>query len=349
MADDTPTPPSPMQLPGTAFQPMQNVLPPTSPVQPQGVDPNEALSQSMLQASQLGQQTYGEAIQRQRALADAVSQLQQQQSALPIPKMGYQPQFQSPSGKGVLGGIGAVLGDIGKGALLGLGATGPGEAVQGAIYGPGVRQYREKSGQLAQQIQELQNQQQREEGVLTSAGQLQYKPYMAQAQNTRAGAAMMNAQTKAAYEPERLRLEQRNQDLKKQVADGRITVDMARQQMERDINDSHNRTLITVMGMSTDQRDRDAQIQAYETEHKLNTDHWLLGLTDLLPTPPSQRTTTPPGPTAPGSKPKAPAPAKPAAQAKGGAQEVTATGPNGHKIAYRGGRWVDAASGKPIQ
>jgi hypothetical protein len=33
----------------------------------------------------------------------------------------------------------------------------------------------------------------------------------------------------------------------------------------------------------------------------------------------------------------------------GGQQEVTATGPGGHKIAYRGGKWVDAATGNPIQ
>ena len=34
-------------------------------------------------------------------------------------------------------------------------------------------------------------------------------------------------------------------------------------------------------------------------------------------------------------------------QAGGG--EVTATGPNGHKIIVRGGRWVDAQTGQPIQ
>ena len=32
-----------------------------------------------------------------------------------------------------------------------------------------------------------------------------------------------------------------------------------------------------------------------------------------------------------------------------GAREISATGPNGHKIVVRGGRWVDAATGQPIQ
>jgi hypothetical protein len=46
-----------------------------------------------------------------------------------------------------------------------------------------------------------------------------------------------------------------------------------------------------------------------------------------------------------GMKGKANFPSQPTQQ-KG---EVTATGPNGHKIAVRGGKWVDAATGNPIQ
>jgi hypothetical protein len=69
-----------------------------------------------------------------------------------IPKMGYQPNFQP------MDSAGHVLGDIGKALLLGLSATGPGRAVEGAVYGPRVRQYEAGQQQKAQQIEALKSQ-----------------------------------------------------------------------------------------------------------------------------------------------------------------------------------------------
>lgn len=93
------------------------------PQQPQQAQPQgpQDLNSSLLQSSEDARRLMAEQITRVRALSDQASALRQQQGALPMPKMGYQPNFQP------MDSFGHVMGDIGKGLLLGLSATGPGQ------------------------------------------------------------------------------------------------------------------------------------------------------------------------------------------------------------------------------
>jgi hypothetical protein len=118
------------------------VLPPTSQ-QPQQSPDMMGLMQRLAEQYQIP------AMQKEMQTANQMTPLTQ---AAPIPQMGYHPNFQP------MDSAGHVLGDVGKALLLGLSATGPGRAVQGAIYGPRVREYEAGQKQKAQQIEALKTQ-----------------------------------------------------------------------------------------------------------------------------------------------------------------------------------------------
>jgi hypothetical protein len=131
-------------------------MPQTSPVQPQGAMPQPQSAPAMPQGadlmglmSQIAQQYQMPAMAGEMGIAKQMGPLTQE---APIPKMGYQPEFQPITGQGPGGDIKNLLGDVGKALLLGLSATGPGRAVQGAVYGPRVRQYEAGQQQKAQRI-----------------------------------------------------------------------------------------------------------------------------------------------------------------------------------------------------
>lgn len=155
------------------------------------VPPDPTLDRSLLEASEQGRQLVAEQIARARSQADTMQQLREQQAALPLPATGYRPHFQPPDS------VGHLLGDVGKGLLLGLTATRPGRAVESSIYGPGQREYAMRSGSLARQIEEVQEQQKTEQQPVAAAAGMVYHPYMAGARMLGAEASMKRADTAA--------------------------------------------------------------------------------------------------------------------------------------------------------
>jgi hypothetical protein len=127
----------------------QGVLPPTNPVQAPQQPPQMSGADLTPMMQQIAEQYQKPAMQGEMNVAQQMGPMTQPTA---IPKMGYQPNFQP------MDSAGHVLGDIGKALLLGLSATGPGRAVEGAVYGPRVRQYEAGQQQKAQQIEALKNQ-----------------------------------------------------------------------------------------------------------------------------------------------------------------------------------------------
>ncbi len=270
------------------------VLPPTNPVQPQA-QPVQAGTQQdpmaaqALQGMQQGQQLLGEQVQRQRNLADTAAQLQQQRAQMQMPKMGYQPQFKP------MNSAGNVLGDIGKGLLLGLSATGPGRAVEGAIYGPRMRQYAAQSGSLAQQIQELQEQQKIEEQPLGSAAQIATRPFSGYGSFVRGEASLMNAQTQRVAEQHKNAVQTEANRIRQQLGEGKLKAEDARTQLMGVIQKEKDATLWDVAGLGYDRATQVEQMREAEKDWETESNHWLQDVLGIAPSKP----VTPAGATPP--------------------------------------------------
>lgn len=78
------------------------------------------------------------------------------------------------TGQGFFGGLKALFGDIGRGALAGVAATGPGQAMQRSIYGPGVARYEAQKQALADRIQTIKEQTQLEQQPIAAFGELAF-------------------------------------------------------------------------------------------------------------------------------------------------------------------------------
>lgn len=209
---------------------MPSPLPPSSPVQGDSMlDPE--LQQQMVQASRMGQQEFGTQLGRSRAIGDVSTPLIQQTGEMPIPKMGFQPDFG-----------GGVLHDIGQALLAVMAATGPGQAVQDVIYGPNIRRYQTAQSQKAAEIQRLQEQQKTEQEPLAPSAGMVYHPYMASASMARAGADVSRAasygkQVQSAadfrdflkgFEPQKLNETQRHNRVEEQLTGMGIQVQRER-------------------------------------------------------------------------------------------------------------------------
>lgn len=176
----------PLADPQTVARMMQltggnGAIPPTSPVQPTALDPQQVGAQAMQRGTQLTE----EQLSRGRSMGDQAQELIRQQEATPIPKMGFQPDFS-----------GGFFHNLGQ-ALLALGAsTLPGRAVQGTIYGPRIKRYEEETGARAKQIAELQQGQKQEYEPVGATGRMGPAYLGAEARLTTAKAATDRA---AAY------------------------------------------------------------------------------------------------------------------------------------------------------
>jgi hypothetical protein len=294
--------------------PMGGMMPPSGPQGmgagnggmggpfPQQAGQQDPMMQQLMQGSQMGQQAFTEQLQRTRALADTVGQLQKQQAALQVPQMGPQIDPQ----KSTLHNIGQIL-------LMALSPVGAGAAV----YGPGKQAYAAKSGALAEQIKELQGQEQVEEQPMSAAAGLQYHPFQAagammrgQAAETTAGANVMNAQTKALAEQHKLTLQTEANRIKQELGQGKLTQEAARTQMMGLIAQETNATRKDVANIFGSTREGVEQQQAAEEDFKTESDHVLQSILGFSPQKPVQ--------------PAAPRSAKPAA--KGGATHVFVPG-----------------------
>lgn len=249
------------------------------PQQPQQQGPQD-MNAELLQGSQQARQMLAEQVQRVRALSDQAAALRQQQASLQVPKMGYQPNFQP------MDSFGHVMGDIGKGLLLGLASTGPGQRVQGAMYGPGIQEYKAKSGSLAQQIQEIQGQQKTEEETLPALSQAIYHPYMAAGQYMRGQAAMMNAQSEGVYKQHMAKVQDESNRIKADLGAKKITEEQARTRMMQVIGQERNAAMVEAAGLHADATEGSAQMRAVEQQFSTESNH-LLEYVFGAPTPPT--------------------------------------------------------------
>ena len=178
----------PMQVPGMPGQP--------TPVQAPVQDNSDPLQNELLAASQQGRQYVAEQIARARSAGDQAAGYEQQLSQLRPPQMGFQPHFG-----------GGILHDIGQ-ALLAVGAaTKPGEAIQGQIYGPQIRQYGEQRKQLADQITSARERQKAEEEPIGAAAGMSYHPYQAIMQGKRIGVEQERVDNTKAFHDQLMTLD----------------------------------------------------------------------------------------------------------------------------------------------
>lgn len=189
------------------------------------------LQRQMVQASRMGQQEFGTQLGRARTIGDTSVPIIKQTGDMPIPQMGFHPDFS-----------GGPLHDIGQALLAVLAATGPGQAVQDVVYGPGIRKYQAAQTQKAAEIQRLQEQQKTEQEPLTPAAGMVYHPYMATASLARAGADVSRAQSYAeqvkstadfrtflkGFEPQKLNETQRHNRVEEQLTGMGIEVQRER-------------------------------------------------------------------------------------------------------------------------
>lgn len=154
--------------------------PPPSPA-----NPDADLRQTIQQQSQLGTGAFGE---REKASMDLGTQMQQEMTQREqIGPRSFQPNIVHGQGpKGFLHNLGQALITIGA-------ATTPGQRVQDVAYSKPREEYAERS----KRIEELQAEQKGIQEPMSSAAQLAYKPYQAEAAEKKAGAAQTAAQARA--------------------------------------------------------------------------------------------------------------------------------------------------------
>jgi hypothetical protein len=118
-------------------------LPPTSPVQPAGggID----LASIVGQISNLP--AYQQSSSRLEDIGTQEQAIQKQMGGMALPKMG--PQIEKGAG---------FFHNLGQALLLASEMTRPGQAVNQAIYGPGIREYATRQGVLSKQLEALKEQ-----------------------------------------------------------------------------------------------------------------------------------------------------------------------------------------------
>ena len=139
--------------PGQAPMLAPGILPPSNPVQNPMDIANIVGQVSNLPAYQGPYQALENLRGQEQRVADSMA-------ADRPPTMLYHPHYQPITGHGFWGGVKNFFGDVGKGALEGLSATGPGKAVYGM---PRVEDYELRQQQRAEQIKALREQ----EGIPT--------------------------------------------------------------------------------------------------------------------------------------------------------------------------------------
>lgn len=170
-----------------------------APASPFPSDTDEAMKQALLKSTQYGQQATEEQIQRARTAGDLTMPLIKKLSEIPVPPRGKQwhvGTWTDPQGivhhPNFLQNLGNILGMVGT-------ATRPGQAMEAAYYGPGIRKYEAETGALAKQIQDIQEQQRVEQQPIPATAGLVYHPMMAQARMTQAEASQSRADSYKKY------------------------------------------------------------------------------------------------------------------------------------------------------
>lgn len=293
----------------------QNILPPSSPI-----DPLEAAA---VKSSQMGQEAFATDTARRSQLAQELTQLRQQQAAIPIPKMG--PQIEH--GQGLFHNLGQAL-------LMVAGMTSPGRALEQEIYGPGVRRYEAEAGTKARQIEEIQKQMGTEAEAQSAAASMTSRPMTGygtvlrgQAAQTTAGANVMNAQTKALAEQHKAALQREANRIREEIGNGKLTAEAARTQMMGAIARERDQMMRDITSVHTSAEEAIAQQKIAGEEWKTETEHYVQSLFGWTP----EKPVTPAG----GGSPQKP-------HASNGGGTVQVTDPRGNIHTFRDQKSADA-------
>src|SRR6267142_2626011 len=155
-----------------------------APAQPPA-NPDADLRQTIQLQSQVGLGAFGEREKASMGIGDQIQQEQAQRSQ--IGPRAFSPNIVHGQGAG------GFLHHLGQ-ALLTVGAaTRPGQAIQDVAYSRPREEYAERS----KRIEELQAEQKGIQEPMSSAAQLAYKPYQAEASERKAGAAETTAKARA--------------------------------------------------------------------------------------------------------------------------------------------------------
>jgi len=140
-----------------------------------------------------------------------------------IPKAGLSDEpwmkMQPVTGQGFGGDAKNLLTDLGRGLLRILSATGPGEAVLGAVYGPGERRYATRRSAVAQQIADIQKQQELEEKPIGPMGELAYHQELIGTKEEQNRIRQQLADEKARVDVDRTDLERQKVEISRQKAE----------------------------------------------------------------------------------------------------------------------------------
>lgn len=181
-------PPAPGGAPSPAPQAApQSAIPPTTPFD---------LASMVKQVSALPE--YQQASGRLEDIGRQEQGIQQQMQNLQPPQMGFQPHLVHGEG------VGGFFHNLGQALLTALASTRPGEAVQGTIYGPGIRRYESQRQGLASQLAALKEQEtipteelRATTGLTQAAGLAGYRGAMAQTASRRVDAYAQSIQDRA--------------------------------------------------------------------------------------------------------------------------------------------------------
>jgi hypothetical protein len=316
-------------MPAMSLMMPPGVVPNNNPIQGDVVpDSDEALKQQMIQAGQLGQQTFSGQLSRAHDLASRIAELQQQQTAQPMPQP-WSPQYEP-----VTGGK-SFLRDAGKGILHTLSLTGPGASVEHELYQRKEAPYQQTQAMRAAQIAQMQEQMGAEQKPLEAAAQLQYRPYMAQAAGERGQAALLNAQTNQVKERHFTALRQQSLALQQELGRGKLSEEAKRTKVQEflaAVQQDRNNAIREVAGIHAGSAEAVSQVEALTKEYTDQFEHPWQQMLGTGPTPPVTKST---------AKPRASATPSGSTHILGGSANGLPDGTTGNngKYVVKGGKW----------
>jgi hypothetical protein len=252
----------PTQISPQALATLFPQAPATPPIAPPAGSPPD-LRSLIEQQSQAGMGAFGErekaAMDINRQLAGSPGQpglIQQQQEA--SQHLAFHPSFH-----------GGFLHNLGQALLTAGAATRPGQAVENVIYAEPRQEYAGR----AEQIKQLQEEQQRISEGMAPAAQLAYKPFQAEAAERKAGAAETTAQARVQQ------VVNQHTDKLAQIA---ATKDIAaaRNALQIELQNMRSELAKEVTGMKDVTQEQVAGIVAGAMQSKVNAD--LAGSPSLL-------------------------------------------------------------------
>jgi hypothetical protein len=217
---------------------------------------------------------------------DAIRGLQARQAGLTTT---YHPQFESPAGKGFLGGLDTMLENFGKEALLAATGTVPGQAVESAYYA----QPRQEYEKLAKQIETIRGGEEQRSKLAEPYAQIAARAPMGYGSIVRGEAEKLRAATYQEYTHAQAKIqENRNdilkhgQELRDKIANKKLTVEQARTDMMKYVADKQAASRTDVANIMSGTQE-DVQMQrSSDQEMKQESDHWFQSWTGLLPQKP---------------------------------------------------------------